>query len=51
MRKIFFDKDVRLSPLNKQVIGVIRYGNQGKAQALNLRDNGLQVIVGNREKS
>ena len=49
MRKIFFDKDVRLSPLNKRVIGVIGYGNQGKAQALNLRDRGLQVIVGNRK--
>ncbi len=48
MRKIFFDKDVDLTPLKQRVIGVIGYGNQGKAQAQNLRDSGLEVIVGNR---
>ena len=48
MRKIFFDKDVDLSPLKQRVIGVIGYGNQGNAQAQNLRDSGLEVIVGNR---
>ena len=48
MRKIYFDEDVDLAPLNNRVIGVIGYGNQGSAQARNLRDSGLEVIVGNR---
>ena len=49
MRKIFFDKDVSLTALKKKIIGVIGYGNQGRAQALNIRESGLQVIVGNRQ--
>jgi ketol-acid reductoisomerase len=30
-----------------KVIGIIGYGNQGRSQALNLKDNGFKVIVGN----
>jgi ketol-acid reductoisomerase len=41
---IYFDAD--LSVLDGE-IAVIGYGNQGQAQALNLRDSGLDVIVGN----
>ena len=37
--------------LNKQTIAVIGYGVQGPAQALNLRDNGFNVIVGQRKNS
>ena len=48
MRKIYFDEDVDRAPLKNRVIGVIGYGNQGSAQARNLRDSGLEVIVGNR---
>ena len=48
MRKIYFDEDVDLAPLKDRLIGVIGYGNQGSAQARNLRDSGLEVIVGNR---
>lgn len=48
MSKILFDKDVSLTPLRRKTIGVIGYGNQGRAQALNLRDSGVEVIVGNR---
>ena len=48
MRKIYFDDDVDLAPLKDRLIGVIGYGNQGSAQARNLRDSGLEVIVGNR---
>ncbi len=33
------------------VIGIIGYGNQGRAQALNLRDSGLSVRIGGRENS
>lgn len=37
--------------LNKEVIAVIGYGVQGPAQALNLRDNGFEVIIGQRPDS
>ena len=30
-------------------MAILGYGNQGRAQALNLRDSGVRVIVGNRE--
>ncbi len=35
--------------LEKEVVAVIGYGVQGPGQALNMRDNGIQVIVGQRE--
>ncbi len=37
--------------LKNEVIAVLGYGVQGPAQALNLRDNGFNVIVGQREKT
>src|SRR5438552_12473589 len=37
--------------LKNQTIAVIGYGVQGPAQALNLRDNGFTVIVGQRKES
>jgi ketol-acid reductoisomerase len=37
-----------LEPLQHRVVAVIGYGNQGHAHALNLRDSGVQVIVGGR---
>lgn len=45
MAKLFFDAD--LSILKGKTIAVVGYGNQGRAQALNMRDSGLKVIVGN----
>lgn len=42
------DRDVSLAPLTGKTVAVLGYGNQGRAQALNLRDSGVQVIVGNR---
>jgi ketol-acid reductoisomerase len=48
MAKIYFDKNTDLTPLQGKTIGVIGYGNQGRAQALNIRDSGLTVHVGNR---
>jgi ketol-acid reductoisomerase len=44
--KIYHDEDADLSALAGETIAVIGYGNQGRAQALNLRDSGLRVIVG-----
>src|SRR5262249_42469475 len=51
MAKIHFDKDTDIEPLVKLNIGIIGYGNQGRAQALNLRDSGLTVWVGSRDGS
>ncbi|RLG02918.1 MAG: ketol-acid reductoisomerase [Thaumarchaeota archaeon] len=45
MAEFFTDGDLRL--LRDKVIGVIGYGNQGSVQARILRENGLNVIVGN----
>jgi len=47
MVKVYYDEDVDLSILKDKTIAVIGYGNQGRAQALNMRDSGLKVIVGN----
>ena len=46
MAKIWKDKDVHLDPIKNETIAVIGYGIQGNAQANNLRDSGLNVIVG-----
>jgi ketol-acid reductoisomerase len=42
----YYDPDASLEILRQKTLGVIGYGNQGRAQALNLRDSGLDVIVG-----
>lgn len=51
MGRIFYDQDILLDPLKGQTIAVIGYGNQGRSQALNMRDSGLSVIVGNPQGS
>lgn len=51
MARIYYDIDTSLSDLQESVIGIIGYGNQGRAQALNLHDSGLPVRVGIREGS
>ncbi|MBS7605068.1 MAG: ketol-acid reductoisomerase [Candidatus Bathyarchaeia archaeon] len=48
MVKIYFDKDVNLDVIKGETIAVIGYGSQGRAQAMNMRDSGLNVIVGLR---
>ena len=50
MVNVYLDKDVDLSELGDQVVSVIGYGTQGRAQALNMRDSGLSVIVGLRQE-
>ncbi|MEJ2306942.1 MAG: ketol-acid reductoisomerase, partial [candidate division WOR-3 bacterium] len=45
MAEIYYDKDVDMSILEDKTIGIIGYGSQGHAQAQNLRDSGLNVIV------
>jgi ketol-acid reductoisomerase len=44
---IFFSSQTSQNNLAGQTVSVIGYGNQGRAQALNLRDNGAKVIIGN----
>ena len=48
MANVYHDADADLGTLAGQTIAVIGYGNQGRSQALNLRDSGLDVVVGNR---
>ena len=48
MVKVYFDKDATLEPLRGKTIAVIGYGSQGHAQAKNMRDSGLNVIMGLR---
>ena len=48
MVKIYYDADVNLEPLKNKTIAIIGYGNQGHAQAQNMRDSGLNVILGLR---
>jgi len=47
--KIYYDQDAFLAALQDKTIGVIGYGSQGHAQAQNLRDSGLHVLVAERE--
>jgi len=46
MTQLFYDTDADLSLLNKKTIAIIGYGSQGHAHALNLKDSGMDVIVG-----
>ena len=49
MAKTWKDDDVSLDPIKNQLIAVIGYGIQGDAQANNMKDSGLNVIVGLKE--
>ena len=46
MAEMYYDKDADLSLLKDKTIGVIGFGSQGHAHALNLKDSGMNVIVG-----
>jgi ketol-acid reductoisomerase len=49
MGSFYFDADANLDVLKGRSVGVLGYGNQGRSQALNLKDSGVEVIIGNRE--
>ncbi len=51
MVQMYYDKDADLGALKGKTIAVMGYGSQGHAQAQNLHDSGLNVIVGLREGS
>lgn len=44
--KIYTDKDANLAVLQKKTVAVIGFGSQGHAHALNLKDSGINVIIG-----
>lgn len=46
---VYGEEDADLSVLDDSTIAIIGYGNQGRSQGLNMRDSGLDVIVGNRK--
>jgi ketol-acid reductoisomerase len=46
MATIYYDKDADLSLIRSKNVGIIGYGSQGHAHALNLKDSGVNVVVG-----
>jgi ketol-acid reductoisomerase len=48
---LYYDQDADLAQLKGKRIAIIGYGSQGHAQAQNLRDSGLEVVVGQRPGS
>ncbi|QQE73997.1 ketol-acid reductoisomerase [Brevibacillus composti] len=46
--KLYYDHDVNMELLKNKVVAVVGYGSQGHAQAQNLRDSGITVLIGLR---
>ena len=51
MTKLFYDADADVGRLDGRRVAIVGYGSQGHAHALNLRDSGVDVVVGLREAS
>src|SRR5438874_2172517 len=49
MARVYYEKDADMAPLMGKTLAVFGYGSQGSAQAQNLRDSGVKVIIGLRE--
>ncbi|MCA9861376.1 MAG: NAD(P)-binding domain-containing protein, partial [Thermomicrobiales bacterium] len=49
--KVYYESDAGLDALLGKTVAVIGYGSQGHAHALNLRDSGIDVVVGLHEGS
>jgi len=47
--KVYYDKDISIEKLKSKRIAIIGYGSQGHAHAQNLRDSGMNVVLGLRE--
>lgn len=47
MKKVYKNEDCNINNILNKKIGVVGYGIQGRAQALNLRDSGCDVVIGN----
>ena len=46
---MFYDDDADLSLLDGKTVAIIGYGSQGHAHAQNLKDSGVDVVVGLRD--
>ena len=46
MQNIYYQQDCNLQKLNGKTVAIIGYGSQGHAHALNLKDSGVNVVVG-----
>ncbi|WP_457600328.1 ketol-acid reductoisomerase [Hydrogenivirga sp.] len=51
MAKIYYDSDASLEPLKGKKVAILGYGSQGHAHALNLKDSGVDVVIGLHERS
>ncbi len=51
MQNIYYQQDCNLAKLSGKTVAIIGYGSQGHAHALNLKDSGVDVIVGLYEGS
>jgi ketol-acid reductoisomerase len=49
--QLIVEKDIDPAPLATKRVAILGYGNQGRAQALNLKDSGIDVVVGLRGES
>ena len=49
--KIYKDSDANISLIQSRKVGIVGFGNQGRAQALNLKDSGIDVRIGIRKGS
>lgn len=48
MTRVFHDEDADPRALDTETVAILGYGIQGRAQALNLRDSGVRIVIGNR---
>jgi len=46
MARVYYDSDANLELIRSKRVAVIGYGSQGHAHALNMRDNGVNVVIG-----
>src|SRR5271167_3186149 len=49
--KVHYEKTAKIDPIKKSTVAILGYGSQGHAHAQNLRDSGVQVVVGLRKDS